>query len=86
MVRNIRGKNCHSVIVLHGYNHFIFDVYLHYIEWNIARIIWIGFHKNENNDTCLIQQLPKDLVKYILSLLGRVLASNDASITPYIKI
>ena len=39
------------------------------IEWNIERIIWIAFYQNKDNKKCLIQLLPKDIVKKILALL-----------------
>ena len=44
--------------------------YNYAIKWNIARLIWIGFYKNNENDKCLIQQLSKDVISYLLSFLG----------------
>ena len=64
-------NNGKSVLVLQGREHFIFDIIKHYIEWNAARLIWIAFYKNNKNDKCFIKQLPKDLIIYILNLLGR---------------
>ena len=65
-------NNGQSVLVLQERQHFIFDIIKHYIEWNVARLIWIAFYKNSKNNKCLIKQLPKDLVIYILLFLGRV--------------
>ena len=61
-----------SVIVMQDHNYYAFDVYSHYIGWNQAKTIWIGFHKNEANDKCLIAKLPKDIIKYIIKIVGVV--------------
>ena len=48
------------------------------LYWKIERIIWIGFYnhsndidddENNNDDPCLIGQLPKDIVYKILSFI-----------------
>ena len=36
--------------------------------WNCQRQIWIAFYKNSKNDRCLIDRLPKDVVRNILNL------------------
>ena len=59
-----------NIIVLHKYDCFVFDFCLHYLSWEVARIVWIGFEKNVNNDKCLLNLLSKDLIKHVLSLLG----------------
>ena len=42
------------------------------LQWKIARLVWIAFYKNEKNDKCFIDKLPKDiLTNYILKFLGR---------------
>ena len=74
-----------SILVLHGREYFIFDIYKHYIEWNVERLIWIAFYKNDKNDKCLIKQLSKDLIIYILQLLGRVRNVND-TMNRFVKI
>ena len=38
------------------------------LKWKYERIMWIGFHKNKENDECLIHQLPKDIVKKIIKM------------------
>ena len=48
----------------------------YYIPWNLERHIWIAFWKNENNDNCYIQNLPKDVVTHILLFL-RIEKSNE---------
>ena len=75
-----------SIVVLQGNKQFIFDIYRYYIEWDVARIIWIGFYKNEQNDKCCIDALPKDLVKYIFLLLGGVYDANNLKCVSHIKI
>ena len=69
-VCNTRRKDCYSIIAMYDFNYFVFDVLVHYITWDVARIIWIGFHKNGNNDSCLIDLLPKDVLKHALNFLG----------------
>ena len=86
VARNMKDKSCQSIIVLQGLEHFVFDVYINYIEWDIARIIWIAFYKNDKNEKCLISQLPKDLVKFVLGLLGRVVSRSNTNDRAYIKI
>ena len=49
-------------------NYFVFDILLN--KWNIERIIWIAFYKNDKNDKCFIDTLPKDVVLYILTFLS----------------
>ena len=52
----------HGVIVVTGQCCAFINIFSHVLEWEIARLIWIGFYKNENNDDCFIDQLPKDLI------------------------
>ena len=40
------------------------------ISWDLERLIWIGFYKNDKNSNCYIQLLPKDVVKYALSFVN----------------
>ena len=70
-----------KLVILYEKNYFHLNIYINYIESKIERIIWIGFYKNTENNKCLIKTLPKDLIIYILYLLGK-----QAMITPYIKI
>ena len=34
-------------------------------DWQTERIIWIGYHKNKDSQTCFFSKLPKDIIKYI---------------------
>ena len=70
-----------KLLILNKKNYFALNIYIHYIESTIERIIWIGFYKNAENSKCLIKTLPKDLIIYILYLLGK-----QSMKTPYIKI
>ena len=70
-----------KLLILNGTNYFHLNIYIHYLTSKIERIIWIGYYKNKENNKCLIQTLPKDLIIHILCLLG-----NQSMITPYIKI
>ena len=48
---------------------FYFNIY-NRLAWNIERLIWIAYFKNINNKYCLIDGLPKDIIKYIIQLLS----------------
>ena len=69
-VKNIENKGFVSIIIVQQQNYCVLKVYVNYITWDVARIIWIGFEKNETNNKCLIGMLPKDVVRYILNMLG----------------
>ena len=56
-----------------GYFTYIDDIIgitRNHILWKQERIIWIAFNKNTQNLKCLIVKLPKDIIKYILTLVG----------------
>ena len=72
------------MIVIQKRKHFVFGIYIDRIDWNLERIIWIGFYKNNNNTNCLIKNLPKDLIKYILNIVGTFV--DDSESQSYIKI
>ena len=69
------------LLILHGKGSFDLNVYMHYIEPRIERIIWIGFYKNKENKKCFVKTLPKDLIIYILYFLGK-----QSMIAPYVII
>ena len=75
-------SNDQSILIILGKNYCIMNIYAHYVESKIERIIWIAFYKNGKNEKCLIKNLPKALVVYILKLLGK----NEEMKHPYIKI
>ena len=59
-----------------GYGYFayidnIVDVVKIYILWKQERLIWIAFYKNMENSKCLLVKLPKDIIKYIITLIGQ---------------
>ena len=61
--------------VNHGFGYFtcinnIRNIETRYILWKQERLVWIAFDKNIKNSKCLIVKLPKDLIKYILTLVG----------------
>ena len=61
-------NNDESVLVVHENSFCLINIFL---ETKAERIIWIGFYKNDQNKDCLINQLPKDLIKCILSFLEK---------------
>lgn len=44
-----------------------FEISYQKIEWEVERLVWIGYLKNDDNDDCFVSQLSKDLVCFILS-------------------
>ena len=36
------------------------------LEWKIHRLLWMGYLKNVNNETCYLSKVPKDIIKYII--------------------
>lgn len=65
-VMDVQGDSVFFIIQRQNYS--CFDIYTG-LSWGVERQIWIGFHKNEMNDKCFIQMLPKDIVKKILDML-----------------
>ena len=65
-----------EMIVMQDRNYYsikiIFD---REMDWKTIRLIWIAFHKNELNEECFLSKLPKDLIKYVIVLIGNV--END---------
>ena len=66
-----------GVIIIEDTKCAYFNVFLDIFEWKIARLIWIGFYKNDKNSKCFIGTLPKDIItNYIFKFIGH----NDKSI------
>ena len=53
---------------------------LNHVDWNIERQIWIAFYKNNKNNKCFIDLLPKDIVKKILFICRKSIFDNHESI------
>ena len=47
----IVNKKDGLIILLHSRNYFCFNIVLNHccLDWNIIRLIWIAYYKNENN-------------------------------------
>ena len=54
-------------MVLQEHNYCLLDLL---DKWNIERLIWIAFYKNDKNNQCIIDKLPKDVVLFILTFLS----------------
>ena len=78
----LKCNNDSSIIICQNNNYCLFNIYKHYVSSIVERLIWIGFHKNDENKKCLINKLPKDLILYILHLLGK----RPSMVTPCIKV
>ena len=58
-----------KIAVFYEKKYFCFELVAE-ISWEMQRIIWIGYYKNEQNNKCLIALLPKDVVKLIFKMLS----------------
>ena len=72
-----------SIIICQKKKYCLFNIYKYYVSYNIERIIWIGFYKNETNGKCLMNKLAKDLIIYILHFVGK---RDQSMFSSYIKI
>ena len=61
-------------MVLQEKQFFTFDIW---IDWSVIRLVWIGFCKNVDNDQCLLDKLPKDVIIHVLRFLGTDVGSHD---------
>lgn len=52
------------------------------VPWSTSRLIWIGFHKNNQNTKCIFGQLDKNIIKYILQFFSM---HSDSSIVKFDK-
>ena len=79
----IKYKNDHAqnMIIVQHCQYFKLNVYNRDSRWGRERILWIGFYQNNNNDQCLTKILPKDVLKYILSFIGK-----QEMVDPYIAL
>ena len=60
-----------GIIVRCNKNCAYFKVFWDILDWNIVRLIWIGFYKNVENQDCVISKLPKDIIThYIFKFVG----------------
>ena len=48
--------------------YYYFNIYSN-LSWRIERILWIAYYKNDQNDQCLIDYLPKDILITIIAFL-----------------
>ena len=62
-----------------------FNIFHHCLEWNIARIIWIAWHKNIKNKNCFFNTLSKDVVKLILTFVGKQFIPQEVAHKNYLK-
>ena len=67
-----------GIIVIQGQECAYFKVIGNNLKWDIERLIWIAFYKNEKNEKCFIDKLPKDIIKhYIINFLGHTQQSIE---------
>ena len=60
-----------GIVIMQDTRCAYFKIFTDILEWKIVRLIWIAFYKNEKNDKCLINTLPKDIItNYVLKLVG----------------
>ena len=58
--------NNQCLAITYDKEYFVFDLCATML-WKIERLIWIAYLKEEKNDKCYFNKLPKDLVKKILN-------------------
>lgn len=63
----------HYMLIMQCNKHFLMPIYTNYIDWDIARLIWIAFYKNSENKNCFIHSLPKDIVFLVFDFVGTTL-------------
>lgn len=39
------------------------------VSWEVQRLLWIAFKKNDANDECYLKRLPKILICFVIDLL-----------------
>ena len=76
-LRKSRTCDYYNVIAMQDHNYCTFKIYTHYLTWDVARLLWIGFYNNTQNKNCLIDSLPKDLLKHILRFFGGIKNKDD---------
>ena len=55
-------------------------------DWNIIRLLWIGYLKNTKNDLCYFKNLSKDVILLIIDLLKLSFFNlNDSNIIAKMK-
>ena len=57
-------------------------MYMPTLKWEIARLLWIGYLKNNDNPKCLLPKLPKDIIIHILSFQQSQL-SNETIVSTW---
>ena len=65
------------MVVAQENNWFYFTINIFYIEWKIARLIWIGFYNNDDNEKCLLVKLSKDIIRFLFSFLGTLILKRN---------
>lgn len=75
----------HVAVQVLGFNGDKDSVYRHMLdgnhpklEWEIHRLLWIGYNKNEHNDNCIFGKLSKDIIKNIVKYFFIDMDSMDA--------
>ena len=76
------SKSYHSLGKLLQYYHYVFNIcqcqtlivnvdVSFKFEWEMERILWIGYYQNNDNGLCMIKLLPKEIVNYLVGFLRR---------------
>ena len=78
-----KGDPNPNMLVIQKYTYFIFKIYVHYLEWDQTRIIWIAFYKNQDNKNVSLQNYPKILSNncFYIYLLSKNLAKMNLKMT-----
>ena len=55
---------------MYEHAYYSLSILLYRVDWKLIRLIWIAFYKNEENNACFIDRIPKDVVKHIIKFIG----------------
>lgn len=63
------NNNCKKIVLMQNHNYTHFNIYSWHYDWNILRLIWIGYHKNRQNNLCYFSLLPRDIINHLTHFL-----------------
>ena len=75
--RKCNDNGTYRLMLMQNKNCSYINIFTNSIDWNILRIIWIGFYKNNRNYKCLIGNLAKDIILFIFTFLGNNIVMFD---------
>ena len=59
-----------DIFVMYEKKHCWLKIY-HSPKWEVERIMWIGWKKNNENKQCFVDNLSKDVIRHIFKFLSQ---------------